>query len=106
MQSYELEYYINFLILGLGIYYLYKACRQISKKDFDFFKKELYTKESVEKWAVVDGFLKAAAALVFCAYGGLGLANIKIPVIVIILIVILFILYFWLYAKILKKKEE
>lgn len=106
MQAYELEYYIYFIILGLGFYYLYKAGRQISKKDFDFFKKEIYTKESIEKWAVVDGLLKVFASLVFVAYGAFGLAGIKIVWAVILLIVVDLVLYFWFYSKVLKKKED
>lgn len=106
LSSYEMEYFIYIIILGVGLYNLYKAYNQIRTKDFDFFKKEIYTKESVEKWAVVDGWLKVAASLTLCAYGGFGLAEIKIMWFVIVLLAVILGLYFYLYAKTLVKKKE
>ena len=106
LDAYELGYYLYFVILGLAIYYLYKAARQISSKDVDFFKKEMYTPASVEKWAVRDGILKTAAALTFAAYGGLGLVEINILPIAIGVLVVLIVLYFVLYSKTLVKKDD
>ncbi len=105
-QSFEVGYYLYFVILGLAIWYLYKAIRQITTKDADFFKKDIYTDESVEKWAVVDGFLKLGTALVFAVYGALGLLEINIIYIAIAALVVMIVLYFVLYPKILVKKEE
>ena len=105
-QSFEVGYYLYFVILGLAIWYLYKAIRQITTKDVDFFKKDIYTDESVEKWAVVDGLLKLGTALVFAVYGTLGLLEINVIFIAIAALVVMIVLYFVLYPKILVKKEE
>lgn len=105
-QSYEVSYYLYFVILGLALYYLYKAFKQIKSKDIDFFKKEIYTPESVQKWAMVDGLLKVATAVTFAVYGALGLIEINIIDIAIAVLVVIIVLYFVLYSKILKKKEE
>ncbi|MCR5442322.1 MAG: hypothetical protein K6E89_01060 [Sphaerochaetaceae bacterium] len=102
----EVGYYLYFLVMGLAAYYLYKAIKQIKTKDMDFFKKEIYTDESVEKWAVRDGFLKIGAGLAFGVYGGLGLVGINILYITIGVLAVLVALYFFLYSKTLVKKEE
>ncbi|MBR2281312.1 MAG: hypothetical protein IJ863_01670, partial [Spirochaetales bacterium] len=75
-------------------------------KDIDFFKKEIYTTESVQRWARVDGFLKVATALTFTVYGILGLLEINIIYIAIAVLVVIIVLYFVLYSKTLKRKEE
>lgn len=105
-DSYELGYYIYFVIVGLAIYYLYKAVKQITSKDIDFFAKERYTDKSISKWAVVDGILKICAALVFAAYGTLGLLGINALYFAIALLVVILVLYFVLYSKTLKKKDD
>ena len=105
-SAYEVSYYLYFLILGLALYYLYKAIKQIKTKDMDFFKKKIYTDESVQKWAVRDGFLKIGAGLTFGVYGALGLVEINILYITIAVLAVLVVLYFVLYSKTLVKKEE
>ena len=105
-DSYELGYYIYFFVVGLAIFYLYKAIKQIAAKDLDFFAKSKYTDESISRWAVVDGFLKVAAAVTFATYGILGLLEIDILYITIGVLVVILILYFILYAKILIKKDD
>ena len=105
-NSYEVSYYIYFVIVGIALFYLYKSVRQIKTKNIEFFGKDRYTDESVEKWAVVDGFLKIGAAVAFAVYGGLGLAEINILYITIGVLVIIVVLYFVLYAKTLVKKDE
>ncbi len=105
-QAYEISYYLYFVVLGLSIWYLYKAIRQMTTKEMEFFKMEIYTDESVRKWAVVDGFLKIATALTFAAYGALGLAGINMLYVAIAVLVVLVVLYFVLYSKTLKKKED
>ena len=104
--SYEISYYLNFVILGLAVYYLYKAVRQIFSRDVDFFKKEIYTDRSISKWAVVDGILKVCAAAVFSIYGGFGLVGVNLIYPAIAVLVVIVILYFVLYSKILVRKEE
>ena len=105
-DSYELGYYIYFVIVGLALYYLYKSVKQITSKDADFFGKERYTDASISKWAVVDGILKLSAAIVFAAYGIFGLLGINLLYIVIGLLVVILVLYFVLYSKVLKKKDD
>lgn len=105
-DSYELGYYIYFVIVGLALYYLYKAIKQITSKDLDFFAKERYTDKSISKWAVVDGILKLSAALVFAAYGIMGLLGINVLYFAIALLVVILVLYFVLYSKILVKKDD
>ena len=105
-SSFEIGYYLYFVILGLAIYYLYKAIKQIKVRDFEFFNNEIYTDESVEKWAVVDGILKIGAAVVFSVYGAFGLLEINLLYVAIAALVVLVVLYFVLYSKILVKKEE
>ena len=105
-DSYELGYYIYFVVVGIAIFYLYKAIKQIVAKDLDFFGKDKYTDASISRWAVVDGFLKVAAASAFIAYGILGLLEINILYITIGVLVIILILYFVLSAKILIKKDD
>ena len=102
-SSYEIGY---FVILGLAIYYLYKAIKQIKDRDLEFFKKEIYTDESIEKWAVVDGILKIGAAVVFGVYGAFGLLEVNLLYVAIAALVVLVVLYFVLYSKTLVKKEE
>lgn len=105
-ESYELGYYIYFVVVGIAIYYLYKAIKQIKEKDIDFYSKDRYTDASVSRWAVVDGHLKVAAAIVFTAYGVLGLLEINILYITIGLLLVILVLYFVLYSKILVKKDD
>ena len=105
-DSYELGYYIYFVIVGLALYYLYKAIKQITSKDLDFFAKERYTDKSISKWAVVDGILKLSAAMVFAAYGIMGLLGINVLYFAIALLVVILVLYFVLYSKILVKKDD
>ena len=105
-DSYELGYYIYFVIVGLAIYYLYKSVKQITSKDADFFGKERYTDASISKWAVVDGILKLSAAIVFAAYGIFGLLGINLLYVTIGLLVVILVLYFVLCSKILKKKDD
>ncbi len=102
----EVGYYLYFLVMGLAAYYLYKAIKQIKTKDMDMANTEIYTDESVEKWAVRDGFLKIGAGLAFGVYGGLGLVGINILYITIGVLAVLVALYFFLYSKTLVKKEE
>ena len=105
-DSYELGYYIYFAVVGLSLFYLYKAIKQITSRDIDFFAKERYTDKSVGKWAIVDGCLKIAASLVFAAYGIFGLLEINLLFIAIGLLVVILVLYFVLYSKILVKKDD
>ena len=105
-DSYELGYYIYFFVVGIAVFYFYKAIKQIVAKDLDFFGKEKYTEDSVSRWAVVDGFLKVAAAVTFTAYGIMGLLEINILYITIGALVVILVLYFILYAKTLIKKDD
>ena len=105
-NSYELGYYIYFVIVGLSFFYLYKAVKQISSRDLEFFGKERYTDKSISKWAVVDGILKLCAALVFATYGVLGLLEINVLFFAIAFLVVILILYFVLYSKTLVKKDD
>jgi hypothetical protein len=105
-DSYELGYYIYFVVVGIAVFYLYKAIKQIKSKDVDFYSKDRYTDASVSKWAVVDGFLKVAAAVVFATYGILGLLEINILYITIALLVVILVAYFVLYSKTLVKKDD
>lgn len=76
MQS-NLEPYIYYVILGLAISYIYRAIKQIATKDISFYKQELYTDQSVEKWAVIDGILKLAFSGTCGIYAALCLLDIK-----------------------------
>ena len=105
-SSYEISYYLNFVILGLAMYYLYKAIRQIISRDVDFFKKEIYTDRSISRWAVVDGILKICAAAVFSLYGGFGLVGVNLIYPAIAALIVIVILYFVLYSRVLVRKEE
>lgn len=105
-ESYEISYYIYFVVVGIALYYLYKAIKQLKTRDVDFYSKDRYTEESVEKWAVTDGWLKVCAALVFAVYGILGLLEINIIFITIGLLVAILVVYFILYSKVLVRKED
>lgn len=100
------EYYINLIILAIGAYYIYKAIRQIIRKEVDMYNNETFTKESLEKWAVVDGWLKVAAGVAICAYAVLALYGIKILWALIVAIVGILALYFVYYKKTLEKKPK
>lgn len=105
MES-NLEPYIYYIILGLALSYLYRAIKQIATKDISFFKQEIFTDESVEKWAVVDGLLKAIFSITCGVYAGLCLVGIKTFWYVPVCAVCVLILYLVLYRKILIKRED
>lgn len=99
----EIIYYI---ILGLSLSYLYKAVKQIATKDISFFKQELFTDESVEKWAVIDGLLKCSTALVCLVFGILSLLGIGGIWYVLVVFALNIILYLILYKKTLVRKQS
>lgn len=105
MES-NLEPYIYYIILGFSVSYIYRAIKQIVTKDITFYRQEIYTDESVEKWAVRDGLIKAFIASVCAIYGALCLLNIKTFWYVIVCAVADIVLYFVGYKVTLVRKES
>lgn len=103
MES-PLEPLIYYVILAVAASYLYKAVKQIVKKDVSFYKQEIYTDKSVEKWAIVDGLIKAFVATVCVVYAALCLVGIKVFWYVPVCIVLSLAAYLIGYRKILVKR--
>ena len=97
---------IFYIVLAVATSYLYKAVKQIIKRDINFYKKELYTEQSVIKWAVVDGLLKASTSIVCIVYGVLNLIGIDKVWYIIAVFSINVILYLVLYRLVLERKDS
>ena len=64
LEYLRIDYVIFYIILAIATSYLYKAIKQIITRDLNFYKKDIYTEESVENWAIIDGLLKASTSVV------------------------------------------
>ncbi|MBQ7643493.1 MAG: hypothetical protein IJS84_00520 [Spirochaetales bacterium] len=97
---------IFYIILAIASSYLYKAIKQIIKRDISFYKQEIYTGKSVEKWAIVDGLLKASTSVVCIVYGILNLVGITVVWYVIAVFAFNVVLYIVLYRVVLQRKDS
>ena len=97
---------IFYIILAIASSYLYKAIKQIIKRDISFYKQEIYTEESVGKWAIIDGLLKASTSVVCIVYSILNLVGIAAVWYVIAVFVVNVVLYIVLYRVVLKRKDS
>lgn len=103
MES-SLEPLIYYVILAVAASYLYKGIKQIVKRDITFYKQEIYTDASVEKWAIVDGLIKTFIAGVCVVYAALCLMGNKAFWYVPVCIVLSLAAYLIGYRKILIKR--
>ncbi len=106
LEYLRIDYVIFYIILAIATSYLYKAIKQIITRDLNFYKKEIYTEESVEKWALVDGILKASTSVVCIVYGVLNLIGIDKVWYVIVVFAVNVVLYIVLYRVVLQRKDS
>lgn len=106
LEYLRIDYVIFYIILAIATSYLYKAIKQIITRDINFYKKEIYTEESVEKWAIVDGLLKGSTSIVCIVYGVMNLIGIEKVWYVIVVFVVNVVLYIVLYRVVLQRKDS
>lgn len=106
LEYLRIDYVIFYIILAIATSYLYKAIKQIITRDLNFYKKDIYTEESVEKWAIIDGLLKASTSVVCIVYGVMNLIGIEKVWYVIIVFAVNVVLYIVLYRVVLQRKDS
>lgn len=106
LEYLRIDYVIFYIILAIATSYLYKAIKQIITRDLNFYKKDIYTEESVEKWAIIDGLLKASTSVVCIVYGVMNLIGIEKVWYVIVVFAVNVVLYIVLYRVVLQRKDS